>query len=81
MASQVTMSILGIRDFHSFNVTLSYHQMNDLGCSPQPPHPHYKPNRPDQEQVTQQIDTLLEVMNYRARYRSQNIEGSEHYHY
>ena len=39
-----------------------------MGASPQPEHPHYKANRPEQEQVTLQIDKLMELMNYRARW-------------
>eukprot|EP00092_Neocalanus_flemingeri_P098180 GFUD01125193.1.p1 GENE.GFUD01125193.1~~GFUD01125193.1.p1 ORF type:complete len:1498 (-),score=483.98 GFUD01125193.1:148-4641(-) len=38
------------------------------GGSPQPPHPSYKPYRLEQEQVTEHIFTLLELMNYRGRW-------------
>jgi len=38
------------------------------GGSPQPPHPSYKPCRLEQEQVTDHIFTLLELMNYRGRW-------------
>ena len=38
------------------------------GSLPPPPHPSYKPYRSDQEQVTERIFTLLELMNYRGRW-------------
>ena len=38
------------------------------GGSPQPPHPSYKPYRLEQEQVTEHIFTLLELMHYRGRW-------------
>jgi len=39
-----------------------------VGGSPQPPHPSYKPYRLEQEQVTEHIFTLLELMHYRGRW-------------
>ena len=38
------------------------------GCSPQPPHPQYKPHRLEADQVSENIFTLLELMNYRSRW-------------
>ena len=38
------------------------------GCSPQPPHPQYKPHRLEQDQVSDQIFSLLELINYRSRW-------------
>jgi HIV-1 Vpr-binding protein len=38
------------------------------GASPQPPHPTCKPYRLEQDQVTEHIDTLLQLMNYRGRW-------------
>ena len=38
------------------------------GSSPQPPHPQYKPHRVEAGQVSDQVFTLLELINYRSRW-------------
>jgi len=42
--------------------------MRRVGGSPQPPHSIYKPYRLEQEQVTEHIFTMLELMHYRGRW-------------
>ena len=42
--------------------------LEGLGDSPQPPHPTCKPYRLEQDQVTEHLSTLLQLMNYRGRW-------------
>jgi hypothetical protein len=44
-----------------------FRAMEKDGCSPEPPRPIYRPYRLTQDQITEQIDTLLNLMHYRAR--------------
>jgi hypothetical protein len=41
--------------------------MEKDGCSPEPPRPTHRPYRLTQDQITEHIDTLLNLMHYRAR--------------